>query len=81
MQPITLWATVACGARARKSFIEPDSSDSTWPKLIQRSDSTGTTFEMASLTSGNSWRPPVWNSSGSSPVTRYWLKLKSATST
>ena len=31
---------------------------------------------MASLTTGNSWRGPVWNSNGSSSTSRYWLKLK-----
>src|SRR5688572_11902904 len=32
---------------------------------------------MASATSGNMRRGPVWKSSGSSSATRYWLKLKS----
>ena len=57
-------------------FIEPHSSDSTWPNVIQRSDSTGTTRATASATSGNMARGPVWNSSGSSASIRNWLKLK-----
>jgi hypothetical protein len=57
-------------------FIEPHSSDSTCPKVIQRSDSTGTTFATASATSGNMPRGPVWKSRGSSAVTRNWLKVK-----
>jgi hypothetical protein len=78
MQPSAPWVTVACGAVASQVFIEPHSSDSTWPKLIQRSDSTGTTVATASATSGNIPRGPVWNSSGSSPVTRNWFMVKPA---
>jgi hypothetical protein len=36
LQPTTPWATCALGAAARKSFMEPHSSDSTWPKVIHR---------------------------------------------
>ncbi len=57
-------------------FIEPHSSASTWPKVIHRSDSTGSTVATASATSGNIIRGPVWNSRGSSPRTRNWLKVK-----
>ena len=59
-------------------FIEPHSSDSTWPNVIQRSDSTGTTVATASATSGNIPRGPVWNSSGWSARTRNWLNVKPA---
>ena len=66
-QPSAPWATWLSGAAASHMFIAPHSSDSTWPKVIQRSDSTGTTVATASATSGNMPRGPVWNSSGSSP--------------
>ena len=56
-------------------FIAPHSSASTWPNVIQRSDSTGTTVATASATSGNIPRWPVWKSSGSSATTRNWLKV------
>ena len=54
-------------------FIDPHSSASTCPKVIHRTDSTGTTRATASDTSGNMARGPVWNSSGSSPRMRNWL--------
>src|SRR4051812_6867742 len=54
--------------------MAPHSSASTWPNVIQRSDSTGTMRFTASETSGKSWRMPVWKSSGSSATTRDWLK-------
>ena len=76
MQPSGLKATVAFGAAASHWFIEPHSSDSTWPKLTQRSLSTSMTLPTASDTSGKSWRAPVWKSIGSSPSIRYWLKVK-----
>src|SRR6266702_931278 len=38
-----------------------------------RSVAGSTIRATASETSGNSWRIPVWNSSGSSATTRYWL--------
>jgi hypothetical protein len=38
---------------------------------------TGSTLPIASATSGNMRRGPVWKSSGSSSAIRYWLKLKS----
>ena len=56
--------------------MEPHSSASTWPKVIQRSVSIGTTVATASLTESNSMRWPVWNSSGSSSSMRNWLKVK-----
>ena len=59
-------------------FMEPHSSDSTWPKVIQRTDSTGTTRATASATSGNMPRGPVWKRSGSSAAIRNWLKVKPA---
>ena len=37
---------------------------------------SGSTLPIASATSGNRRRGPVWKSSGSSSATRYWLKLK-----
>ena len=56
--------------------MAPDSSASTWPKLIQRRDATGSTRPTASDTSGNIPRGPVWNSVGSSPAIRNWLNVK-----
>ena len=41
-QPRAPWATWLAGAAASHMFIAPHSSASTWPKVIQRSDSTGT---------------------------------------
>ena len=66
--------TAPVGATASHWFMAPHSSDSTWPKLIQRSDSTSMTLPTAAETSGNRPRAPVWKSIGSSPVMRYWLK-------
>ena len=40
-QPRAPWATWLWGAAASHMFIEPHSSASTWPNVIQRSDSTG----------------------------------------
>ena len=56
-------------------FMEPHSSASMWPKVIHRTDSTGTTVATASATSGNMARGPVWKSSGSSAAIRNWLKV------
>ena len=56
--------------------MAPHSSASRWPNEIQRSFSSGTTRFTAADTSGNSCRCPVWNSIGSSPVSRNWLKVK-----
>jgi hypothetical protein len=36
----------------------------------------GMTAAIASLTTGNKPRRPVWNRNGASSSTRYWLKLK-----
>jgi hypothetical protein len=66
MTPSTPWTTSARAAAASQSFIEPHSSDSTWPKLTRRSRSSGMTRATAPLTRGNGCRPPQWNSSGSS---------------
>ena len=74
--PNAPWATWLPGAAVSHMFIEPLSSASMCPNVIQRSDSTGTTPATASATSGNSERMPVWNSNGSSPRTRNWLKVK-----
>ena len=74
-QPRAPWATWLRGAAASHMFIEPHSSASTCPNVIQRSCSTGTTVATASATNGNSPRMPVWNSSGSSPRTRNWLNV------
>ena len=41
-----------------------------------RRRSTGITLATASRTSSNMRRGPVWNSSGASSATRYWLKVK-----
>ena len=54
---------------------------STWPNVIQRSVSTGMIRPTASDTDGKSPRDPVWNSSGSSATTRYWLKRMPASGT
>jgi hypothetical protein len=70
MHPSWPCATWALGAAASHWFMEPHSSASTWPKLIQRSRSTGITRATASLTSGNNWRWPQWNSIGSSASMR-----------
>ena len=40
MQPVMPCATCACGAAASHSFMEPHSSASKWPNVIQRSRST-----------------------------------------
>jgi len=50
--------------REETRSIEPHSSDSTWPKAIQRRLDSGRTRAIASDTSGNMRRGPVWNSSG-----------------
>ena len=50
--------TWRCGAAASQVFIAPHSSASTWPKLIQRSDSMGMTLATASAISGNRPRMP-----------------------
>ena len=71
-------ATSACGAIASHSFIAPHSSASKCPKEIQRSRSGGSSRASASRTTGNIRRSPVWNSSGSSPRTRKWLKVMPA---
>ena len=78
MQPSSPCATCAAGAAASHWFIEPHSSASTWPKVIQRSRSTGITRDTASDTSGNSARGPQWKSSGSSASTRNWFIVKPA---
>ena len=52
MQPRPLNVTSLCGATSSHWFIAPLSSDSTWPKLIQRSRSTSISFATASDTSG-----------------------------
>ncbi len=56
--------------------MAPHSSASTWPKVIQRSRSSGVTVAMASATSGKVARWPVWKSRGCSSSIRYWLKVK-----
>ena len=76
MQPSAPWATSACGAAARNSFMAPHSSDSTWPKAIQRRRSSGSTVSIASRTEVNIDRWPVWNSRGSSSSRRNWLNVK-----
>jgi hypothetical protein len=76
MQPRAPKVTWLSGAAVSHMFIEPHSSDSTWPNEIQRSDSTGVTVATASATRGNRPRGPQWNRSGSSAVTRNWLKVK-----
>ncbi len=68
--------TSACGAPARKWFIAPHSSASTWANEIQRSESTGTIRPIASDTSGCSARIPVWNRNGCSSLIRNWLNEK-----
>ena len=55
--------------------MAPHSSDSTWPKVIQRSDATGSTRSTASQTESNMDRCPVWKRSGSSSSIRNWLKV------
>jgi hypothetical protein len=66
------------GAAANHMFIAPHFSASTWPNVIHRIDSTGTTLATASATSGNIARGPVWNSSGSSASIRNWLNVNPA---
>ncbi len=68
----------AFGEAASQRFIAPHSSASTWPKLIQRSFSSGMILATAALISGNIARCPQWNSIGSSASIRNWLKLKPA---
>jgi hypothetical protein len=65
---------IRCGAR--NWFIAPHSSASTWPNVIHRRCSTGTTLPIASETAGNDPRNPVWKSSGASALTRNWLNVK-----
>ena len=65
--PQAIWAF---GAAASHWFMAPHSSDSTWPKLIQRSVSIGISAATAAETSGNMPRPPQWNSIGSSAIRR-----------
>ncbi len=77
-QPSWPWTIWACGAAANQRFMAPHSSASTWPKLIQRSRSSGITLDSAALISGNIWRCPQWNSMGSSASIRNWLKVKPA---
>jgi hypothetical protein len=60
-----------CGAAASHSLSEPHSSASTWENATYFRRSTGITLAMASRTSANSLRGPVWNSSGSSSAIRY----------
>ncbi len=74
-QPRPLKTTSLPGAAVSHAFMAPHSSPSTWPKLIQRREAGGRTVATASLTRGKSIRMPVWNSSGSSPTTRNWLKV------
>ena len=76
MHPIAVWATCAFGAAARKRFIAPHSSASRWPNMIQRSRSSGITEAMASDTTGNMARGPVWKMAGSSASMRNWLNVK-----
>ena len=75
MTPMAPCATRASGATSSHSFMDPHSSASKWPKVIQRRSSTGRTRATASDTSGNRPRRPVWKSSGSSASIRNWLKL------
>jgi hypothetical protein len=75
-QPRAPWATWLSGAAVSHMFIEPHSSASTWPKVIQRRAWTGTTVATASATRGNIPRGPAWKSNGSSALTRNWLKVK-----
>jgi len=77
-QPSSPCATCADGAAASHWFIAPHSSASTWPKVIQRSRSTGSTRDTASDTRGKSPRRPQWNSSGSSASSRNWLTVNPA---
>jgi len=58
--------------------MAPHSSASTWPKVIQRSRSTGSTRDTASDTSGKRRRRPQWNNSGSSASIRNWFMVKPA---
>ncbi len=58
--------------------MDPHSSASTWPKLIQRSVSSGMILATAALTRGNICRCPQWNSIGSSASIRNWLKVNPA---
>ena len=74
-QPSAPCATWESGAAVSHMFMDPHSSDSTCPKVIQRRDSTGVTRATASATNGYMARGPVWKSSGSSPMTRNWLKV------
>ena len=78
VQPIAPCATVAQGAARSHSLSAPHSSASTWLKLIQRSRSGGRIFATAAAIDGNILRWPQWNSSGSSAMTRNWLKVKPA---
>ena len=75
MQPVIDCTTVDCGA-------SPASRSSTRTRRPPRDRTTPTAAPRpAPDPRGNIWRGPVWNSSGSSPVTRYWLKLKSISAT
>jgi hypothetical protein len=71
MQAVMPCATVAAGATPSHWFIEPHSSDSTWPNEIQRRRSSGMIRRTASEIGWNRPRGPVWNRSGSSASIRY----------
>jgi hypothetical protein len=58
--------------------MEPHSSASMWPNVIQRSRSTGSTPAASSDTSGNIARGPVWNRRGWSAWMRNWLNVNPA---
>ena len=77
---IWLQSGAAAGATASHSFSEPHSSASKCDRPTWRSRSTGMIAATASRTRGNIRRGPVWNSSGSSSTSRYWLKLKAGPS-
>ena len=73
--PMMPCATSARGATASHWFIAPHSSASTWPKVMQRSVvGSGRSARRPRTRAGTAGAWPVWNSSGSSATTRYWLK-------
>ena len=64
--PISVPNPVACGATASNSFNAPNSSPSKCDPPIHFRFSTGITAFTAPTVIGNSFRYPVWNSTGSS---------------
>ena len=71
-------ATWARGAASSHLFIEPHSSASTWPNVIQRRLSTGTIFATAPTPAGRSRACRNGTAAAGPPSTRNWLKVKPA---